>query len=390
MTIRKSTTNNGELPVTGQPYPLSPASAPQHSLPNSGIGSPGTETTPWRSDREAQNLGLEIDEATGRDIPPSLRIGEDVSRTNAAANPDTLPAALQVRPAEVTPRSSVESQRSKGSSSPCPAPNNVSGDRSTRTKLASNNPFLRQMSNPACVPTNPAGEQSSARIWAERPEDQTWYSQNGPSAIPQTLDQPSNSRLPRSDSQTVTSHSAFPETISSLRPMKDAPFEDPWNDPTASPSLQAHIDPIDSGLKAGSNTFAGSTDSTQGTQYNAVNGGPISEPSNSLENEKNLPPLPQRGPDDVATGLPPQRTDHIEEHPPPQPAPPEVDTPFTAGAVDARAQAELDKRKKQRSETYQIRKHKSSKKPDHGPECQWAVSVAGSSQRTHTFDTIGS
>lgn len=355
MTIRKSSTKNGGLPVIGVSYPLSPTSPSQHSLRNNGLGPSDTEISPWHSDRDAPSPEYKKEVAAGHDIPPSLKIGEDISKRDAAANPDTLPLELQVRPAEVTPRSSFESQQSKGSTSPSPAPNDVSGGRSARSKLASNNPFLRQMSNPVSVSTDPAGEQSSARIWADRPDDRLWYQQNEPSAIPQTLDQPTSSRLPQNDSQNATSHSAFPKTLSSLRPMKDVPFEDPWSDPTASPPLPTQTHPINSGVDAGRNNFAGSMDSNQHRQNYVDHGGPIFELPNSLETGSHLPQLPQRAPDDVTPGLPQRTTEQTEGHTPPQSARPELDTPFTAGAVDSRTQADLDKRKKQKSETYQIR-----------------------------------
>ena len=366
MTIRKSPVTVGGPSTSALPYPLSPTSSSQPNSQNSGFELTGTGSTIWQSDREIHNAEHEKDCTSGTggtrfDTQPPSRVDGDSSTKNATANSDSLPRSLQIRPAEVTPRSSFDSQRSKRSTSPTPADANDIGEERPPTKLASNNPFLHQIDNPAPISAHPASEQSSAGIWANRPEDHPWYTQNGHNTISITPEPSTASKVTSNNISTATLqpnlsetiNPAFPETPS--RPVTDMPFEDPWYDASTSQPPLTQLHPKGRGMEASQSDFLERTESHQNTYNHAANEGLISELPNDGESEKELPPLPPRNQRETAPGLPPRPVDPVSDNPPPRPPRPGVDTSIGGGDVSSKAQTELDRRKKQRSETYQIR-----------------------------------
>lgn len=366
MTRRKSPVINGGQSTSALPYPLSPASPSQPNLQNNGFEPTGTGSTAWQSDREVHNAEHEKDCTPGIGGPsvdglPLFGIDGGISTKNATAIPDTLPSSLQIRPSEVTPRSSFGSQRSKRSTSPSPAdPNHIGAERPP-TRLASNNPFLHQIDNPAPIPTNPAGEQSSAGIWADRLEDQPWYSKDRHHAIPIAPEPSTASKVTSENFSTATLQPplsetirpAFPETPS--RSAQNMPFEDPWYDPTTSPQPLTQLPPNGHGMESSQRDVLECTESSQNTYNHAANKGLVSELPNDVESEKELPPLPPRNQGETMPGLPPRPVNSVSDNPPPRPPRPEVNTSNSAGDVSSQTQTELDRRKKQRSETYQIR-----------------------------------
>ena len=65
--------------------------------------------------------------------------------------------------------------------------------------------------------------------------------------------------------------------------------------------------------------------------------------------------MPARDQADFAPALPPRKVEHVGEQPPPKPPRPHVNIDVSTDAMNGRAQTEVDRRRKQRSETYQIR-----------------------------------
>ena len=361
MTIRKSPVTNGGPSTSALPYPLSPALPSQHSLPNHGFEPTATGSNPWQSDREVHNAEIPGNEGSRIDPLPPIKIDGGIPTRDATANPDTFAPSLQTRPSNITPRSSFDSLRSKRSTSPSPADPNSNGDERPPTKLASNNPFLRQINNPAPISPHPAGEQSSAGIWADRPEDQPWDSQDGHNTIPITPEPSTASKVSSNNLSIGTLQPNLPETIRPAFPeapsglVKDMPFEDPWYDPTTSPPPQTQLRSKSREIETSQGDFLEHTESKQNTYNNAGNERLIPMPPNDTDNEKDLPPLPPRNSSEVLPELPPRPIDAVSDNPPPRPPRPQVNTSIGAGDVSLQAQKELDRRKKQRSETYQIR-----------------------------------
>ena len=133
------------------------------------------------------------------------------------------------------------------------------------------------------------------------------------------------------------------------------PFEDPWYDPTTAPPPHTQLHSKSLGTKTSQNEVLEHKETHQKTYKHAGNDSLNSELPNDIENQKDLPPLPPRNSSDTMPELPPRPVDLVSENPPPQPPRPEVNTSIGAGGVSSQAQKELDRRKKQRSETYQIR-----------------------------------
>ncbi|KAL8731073.1 MAG: hypothetical protein Q9181_004445 [Wetmoreana brouardii] len=354
------------------PYPLTPTS-PQTTLARD----PASRTQDGTSRSQAINAGSisnMSDVAQSRDhnavshggldeLPPTLRVGQDDSWRPGNPPPVASP--------DLTPRSSSESLRGRGSQHPVHSPYNASNQQS-------NNPYFRmQQDRPNDMISTSMMDDTSTAAWADAPigdsvkaSSDQHHSQTSPSlASMLPIYQTGSQKAPFSEpwvdfnasskeqpllsappaDQNATSAWSQGQHYESDRPrpvlpshgfshmhelqeLETQPFQNPRERTPPSDSVP---EPVGGRVPIGSPLTAQIPSPTGGTQPSYMRDKPLpSEPpgSDSLHAEEKAPDLPPRG------------LDKNQALPPPQHA-------YSAATID-RLEADA---KRQRSETYQIR-----------------------------------
>ena len=112
----------------------------------------------------------DLEDGPRSEVPSPLRTGEGIAGITATPTKQGLPATLQVGAANVTPRTSSESQRSNGSSGPThpDLADTTSQPIEQRQRSSSRNPFRRNNDHSGKTPARPSyGGESSAGVWGE-------------------------------------------------------------------------------------------------------------------------------------------------------------------------------------------------------------------------------
>ena len=304
------------------------------------------------------------------DMPSPLRIGERTSKQNPPREP-SIPPSLRAGPADGTPRSSFDSQRSAGSGFQPQQPlSNFQDMQETKTAIVhSNNPYFRMNKMQEALPEARQLDhrEASNNVWAEL------EATSAPPAHPPPP--PPQYDIPILDTEN-----------SSLS----------WKPQAASPARQAELIPV-----TPKELLPRPPQGLYNTDVNGTNYEPIVTGTDNEENQEwrqtvphtplvpqspinqlqdydepsepfnppqyhakdigdNLPPLPLRLSDEIPPLLPPRRSQDQEEQSPPPPPRPSVGSPLANDQAgwplpNAPAEVQLQNAIKQRSETYQIR-----------------------------------
>ena len=179
MTVRKPATSaTGQIDAT-LPYPVTPVSPVESrsTLPASSSAA----QSPRLADRARGGTDMSnltdnrlrpLERTMNHELPPSFRVGEGLSGSSTILSNRGLPPTLQIGPADATPRTSSESQRSNDST------RNTRYDRANvtsqpieqRQRSPSNNPFRRNNDHNGKAPEIPGyGGESSADVWGDGP-----------------------------------------------------------------------------------------------------------------------------------------------------------------------------------------------------------------------------
>lgn len=165
MTLRKL--NHDRLQARGLPCPTSPSPPVNQQSQINGATTANSETNPWQSENTGRT-GMQTEyaiEGNESQLPSSLRVGGG-GIAKSYGETGTPPTSLQIRPVEITPRSSFDSEGSKILRSPSPAFDDVPEQPPSLSRLTSNNPFLNHMSTPMSTSTQSGSGESSATVWA--------------------------------------------------------------------------------------------------------------------------------------------------------------------------------------------------------------------------------
>ena len=168
MTIRKP--NHDGYQAHGMPYPSLPSSPIQQISQRNGnlIYHEESVSVPQQGEGKVQGSTSKGDEGNKEyksESSPSLSFRDRAFTKDSGVATNNVPAAVPVQPIDMTPRSSFDSHRSQKSSSPGPVFDDAQEDRHHRSKIASNNPFLKHLDSSTSVPMRSIGEESSATIW---------------------------------------------------------------------------------------------------------------------------------------------------------------------------------------------------------------------------------
>ena len=328
MTIRKHV-GNKPATATEPTSSLSSGSPLQLTAESNDSTKVSEDVVTWQIDHGAYPLihgGGDIPTTSRDEIPLPLRPGGQALTGATIQDSSNPPTSLCIDPAEVTPRSSFESQLSQ-SSDAIRAPSEIKKEGLAPFPLASNNPFLSCVNNTISPPAEPLGEESSTSIWADGNDVRPRSPSKEGIKSSQTFNQPGFRELPNEHSSPRT----IPEPIYTSHILKPDTFGNAWNDSSTPPIQYDHLQP------------------------SVSSDDPFREADRHLQDEKDLPPLPPRNLSDAGPSLPPRKFTQDQALPNSQSTPSKIDNIRSNVGVDSRAEAQPHISDKNRNETYQIR-----------------------------------